>query len=107
MEYDTSSKYQPKESRYRYIHLRQNRLQAKKGNRRQKWTVYIIASGHFIKKMKQELTYMHLTWEHQNIENSLLTDLKGEIDNSGLYNSTYINGQVIQTECQQENNNLK
>lgn len=39
MKDNTPSKLPLKESGYRYTHISQNRLQAKKGSRRQKWIV--------------------------------------------------------------------
>ena len=32
--------FHPKESRYSHIHIKENTLQAKTGNKRQRWTVY-------------------------------------------------------------------
>ena len=40
MEDDTPSRWQPKESGYNHTHIRQNRLPAKRSNKRQRWTVY-------------------------------------------------------------------
>ena len=58
MEDDTPSKWQPNESGCSHTHSRQNRFPAKRGNKRQTWTLY---------NDKGDNTNMQLTNDHQNI----------------------------------------
>ena len=87
MAHDTSSKWQSKESRCSHTHIKQNRLQAKKGNKRQKWTVYDDKGDDSSRRHNSGNIYVPNIGAPKYIK-QLLTDLKGDIESSRIKGDT-------------------
>ena len=83
IEDDTPGKWQPKESGCSHTYIRQNRLQAKKDNKRQKWIVYNDKEDNSSRRHNVINIYAPNTGAPKYIK-QLLTDLKGEIDSNTI-----------------------
>ena len=92
MEGDAPSKWQPEERGCSHIHLRQNRLQAKKGNKTQKWIVYDDEEGNSSRRHNIINMYAPNMGAPQYIR-QLLTAIKEEINSNiiivGDFNTSF------------------